>query len=59
MLKREYCYDQCLLEATWTKVKGNDNMIGCTVIVSVSTSCSRCYILTSSLCFITGLSYVQ
>ena len=59
MLKREYCYDQCLLEATWSRIKGNDDMIGCTVIVSVSTSYSRCYILASFLCFITYLPYVQ
>ena len=51
MLKMGYCYNQCLMDVTWTRVKGNDDMIGCAVIVSVSASCSRCYILASSLCF--------
>ena len=31
------------------KGKGYDNMIGCTVVVSVSTSCSRCYNFALSL----------
>jgi len=35
-------YDQCLMDLAWTKVKGNDNMIGCAEVISVSTSYSRC-----------------
>jgi len=35
------------------------NMIGCTVIVSVSASCSRCYSLAFSSCFMTYLYCVQ
>ena len=47
MLKRGYCYNQCLLNAVWTRVKDNNNMIGCTEVVSVSASCSRCSIIYS------------
>ena len=32
MLKIEYCYDWYLMDATWTGVKGKDNMISCTAI---------------------------
>ena len=42
MLKREYCYDQHLPDATWARAKGNNDMIGYAEIVSVSTSYSRC-----------------
>ena len=35
------CYNPCLLVMAWTRVKGNDDMIGCAASVSVSTSCSR------------------
>ena len=35
----------CIME----KGKGYDNTIGCAVVVSVSTSCSRCYNLALSL----------
>ena len=35
------------------------NMISCAIIVSVSTSCSRCYSLVSFLCFITCLHCIQ
>ena len=45
MLKMGYCYDQYLEDTTWRRAKGNNNMIGCTEVVSVSTSCSRCSIL--------------
>ena len=34
-------------------------MIGCTIIVSVSISCSRCYSLVSFSCFMTHLHCVQ
>ena len=44
------CYDQYLIDATWTRVKSNDNMIGYAAIVSVSALYSRCYILSLSLC---------
>jgi len=40
-------------------VKGNDNMISYTIIVLVSASYSRCYILALFLYFITHLPYVQ
>jgi len=30
------------LVMAWTRIKGNDNMIGYATIVSVSTSCNRC-----------------
>ena len=45
MLKRGYCYNQCLLDIAWTRVKGNDNMISCAKVISVSASYSRCSIL--------------
>ena len=47
LLLVHHCYDRHLLYIAWTRVKGNDNMIGCTAIISVSTLYSRCYILTS------------
>ena len=37
MLKMGYCYDQCLINTIWTRVKGDDDMTGCAAIVSVST----------------------
>ena len=37
-------------------VKGNDDMIGCTARVSVSTSYSRCHSLAQTLCTMTYLS---
>ena len=51
------CYDQYLEDATWRRAKGNDNIIGCTEVVSVSTLCSRCSILALSLYTMTCLSY--
>ena len=59
ILKREYCYNCCFLDIAWTRVKGNDNMIGCAIIVSVSISCSRCNNLARSSCFITHSPHVQ
>jgi len=53
MLKTEYCYDQRLMSLAWTRVKGNDNMISYAEVVSVSTSCSRYYVLTFTLCCMT------
>jgi len=41
------CYDQCLLETTWTWAKGMMMIIGCAEVVSVSTLCSRCHNLIS------------
>ena len=35
------CYDRCLLESTWTWVKGMTTTIGCARVVSVSASCDR------------------
>ena len=58
MLKWGYCYDQHLLYAVWTRVKDNDNMIGCAISVSISASCSRCDILASTLCIMTYLHHV-
>ena len=53
MLKMGYCYNWYLKNATWRRVKGNDNTIGCTKVVSVSASYSRCSNLTFSSCSIT------
>ena len=53
------CYDCCLLDMAWTRVKGNDDMIGYAIIVSVSISCSRCNNLARSSCFITHSPHVQ
>ena len=39
MLKREYYYDQCLLDTVWTRVKSNDDMISCAEVVSVNALC--------------------
>jgi len=44
-LKRRYYYNWYLIFLAWTRAQNNNNMIGCTKVVSVSTSCSRCYIL--------------
>jgi len=41
-----------------TRVKGNDNMISCATTISVSTSCSRCYVLASTSCIMTWLHYI-
>ena len=43
-----FCYDRHLLESTWTWVQDMTTMIGCAVVISVSTSCSRSDILTQS-----------
>ena len=51
MLKRGYYYNQYLMNVAWTRVKGNDDMIGYAEAVSVSTSCNRCSILAWSLLF--------
>ena len=59
MLKTGYCYNWCLMDTTWTRVKGNDDKIGCTIMVSVSALYSRCYTLTSSSCFMTCLLHIQ
>jgi len=53
-LKRS-CYNWCLLIIAWTKVKGNNDMIGYAASVSVSTSCSRCNNLAWSPCFMIHL----
>ena len=66
MLKQEYCYNQCLLVMARTRVKSNDNIISCTISVSVSTSCSRCLILMfydsftlwTSHCFLMASTYI-
>ena len=51
------CYDQYLKNTIWRRVKGNDDMIGCAEVVSVSASCSRCSNLTFSSCSITYFPY--
>ena len=43
---RVICYDRYIKDVAWTRVKGMMSMIGCAEVVSVSTSCSRCYSLT-------------
>ena len=48
--KYHRCYDQCLLEKACTRAKDMMMTIGCTEVVSVSTSCSKCYnLITFSL----------
>ena len=42
---------ECIME-------GNDDTIGCAIVVSVSASCSRCYILASTLYIMTHLHHV-
>jgi len=58
MLKRGYCYNWCLLDVMRTRVKGNDNIIGYTAIVSASALCNRCHILALSSCCITWLLHI-
>ena len=58
MLKREYCYNWCFLDAMRTRIKGNYDMISCATIVSVSTSCNRHLILALSSCCMTQFPYV-
>ena len=58
MLKWGYCYDQHLLDAVWMWVKGIDDIIGCAVCSSVSTSYSRYTVLTSSSYSITCSPHV-
>ena len=58
MLKMGYCYNWYLMDSAWTRVKGNDDMISCAVIVSVSISYNRYHVLASSSCFITHLHTV-
>ena len=51
MLKRGYCYDWCLLENAWIRVKGMTIWSAAPHVVSVSTSCSRCCYLALFLWF--------
>ena len=53
-----YCYDQCLLDAAWAWAKGNDDMIGCTTSISVSTSYSRYNILALASWTMTRFPYI-
>jgi len=55
MLKQGYCYNWCLLVIAWIMVKSNDDMIGYTTIISVSTSYNRCNNLAWSLYSMTHL----
>jgi len=50
-LKRRYYYNWYLMFSAWTRAQGNDDMIGYAEVVSVSTLCSRCYILALSTLF--------
>ena len=52
------CYNQHLLDTAWTRVKDNDDMIGCAISILVSTSYSRCGILTSISCLMIHLHCV-
>ena len=47
------CYNQCLKDTSWKRAKGNDDIIGYAIVVSVSASCSRYYILVSTSCIMT------
>ena len=49
ILEQGYCYNWYLLETTWTWAKDMTTTISYAKVVSVSTSCSRCYNLTWSL----------
>ena len=55
MLKTGYCYNQYLKDATWSRIGDDDDMIGCTVVTSVSASYSKYSNLTFSLCTMTCL----
>ena len=46
------------MSSAWTRAQGNDDMISCTKVVSVSASCSRCCILALSSCVMTHRPYV-
>ena len=39
------------MSSAWTRAQGNDDMIGCTEVVSVSALCSKCCILALSILF--------
>jgi len=43
--KRKMLVSKAFHNIMRTRVKGNDNMIGYTAIVSISTPCSKCHIL--------------
>ena len=58
ILKTEYYYDRYLMDLVWTRIKDNDDIISYAKVVSVSTSCNRCYIFASFLCFMTCLHHV-
>ena len=49
MLKWGYCYNRCLLEKAYTRVKGMMMWSAVPHVVSVSITCSRCCYLTLSL----------
>ena len=49
MLKWGYCYDWCLLENAWIRVKSMTIWLAAPHVVSVSASCSRCCYLVLSL----------
>ena len=52
-LKQRYCYNWYLKDVLWRRANGNDITISYTIVVSVSTLCSRCGILTSTSCIMT------
>jgi len=51
------CYNRCLKDTTWRRVKSDDDMISYAEVVSVSASYSRCSILTFSSCTMTHLPH--
>ena len=51
------CYNRYLKDVTWRRAKGNDNMISCAKVVSVSASYSRCSNLAFFLCTMIHLPY--
>jgi len=48
-----------LMYSAWTRVQGDDDMIGYAKVILVSALCSRCCVLVLSSYFITQLPYVQ
>ena len=52
-----YCYDQDLKDTTWSRAEGDDNTIGCAVVVLVSASYSRYFNLAFFSCTMTHLPH--
>ena len=58
MLKKRYCYDWCLMDTTWNRVKGNNGMISYTKVISVRVSYSTHWCIALFLCYITHFSHI-